>query len=581
MDYQPGTSTYHFWLRIGFTQVDLDLGAMTNGVAYNLQFDYDGAHIRAFKNGIVVASSVQTGAVAMTPASEFSIGSPVNTAYVFGGISSAPFTIDSIEFALVSRNTSNFTPPTTKYTVDANTIFLINFDDTAHNQIVRIEVPWYGVGARSDQILYAWPPDPGASQPGATVKDLGFTRVGQGLVLFSCPEARVENIESLARTCIRLDNSFSTRIDNVSLLGFGPDPRYGLLATNACNNIYVTRLTSQSSGFPAAVTGSNEIRFDKFFLIGGHANLYTNVGDNSIYREGLFTYEGQGVGGHWSNVIAPGFGIGPSTTFDHCGFGNESAGITQGSIYTIAGGFLIFKSCSFFGFGDVLYAINNNLPGDVGYGTELRFDSVSFSGFTAKVNPSPGATAIISDINAPGAATFIQQLGTKSITYSASSVLAGGNQPLDFIGNPTDGSSAIGVKLRSNTSLANATAKLISIQNNTTEKAYFDKDGGLVLASGGLSTHTNSAAGNITAATTDYYIGITGVGGGTVTLPPVASVTTGQIMVIKDEGGNASASPITVDANAAELIDGQLTQSLAINYGSMTLVMRNAAWWII
>lgn len=48
---------------------------------------------------------------------------------------------------------------------------------------------------------------------------------------------------------------------------------------------------------------------------------------------------------------------------------------------------------------------------------------------------------------------------------------------LQLNGNMTDGASAIAIKLNSATALANATAKIVSIQNNAVEKAYFDKDG--------------------------------------------------------------------------------------------------------
>lgn len=52
---------------------------------------------------------------------------------------------------------------------------------------------------------------------------------------------------------------------------------------------------------------------------------------------------------------------------------------------------------------------------------------------------------------------------------------SGGNLPIS--GNPTDGSTAIAITLKSAATLANATAKLVSLVNNSTEKAYFDKDG--------------------------------------------------------------------------------------------------------
>ncbi|MEK7500400.1 MAG: hypothetical protein AAB649_07420, partial [Patescibacteria group bacterium] len=49
--------------------------------------------------------------------------------------------------------------------------------------------------------------------------------------------------------------------------------------------------------------------------------------------------------------------------------------------------------------------------------------------------------------------------------------------PMAVAGQPTDGTTAVGVYVGSSNPLANASAKLISIMNATVEKAYVDPNG--------------------------------------------------------------------------------------------------------
>ncbi len=97
----------------------------------------------------------------------------------------------------------------------------------------------------------------------------------------------------------------------------------------------------------------------------------------------------------------------------------------------------------------------------------------------------------------------------------------------------------------------------------------------------GLMWRTTTSAGSTTLTTSTLYHGVTGVAGATIGLPAVATVQAGMIMVIKDEGGNASVSNIIIDPNGAELIDGAATFTMNINRQSTTIIMRNGAWWII
>ena len=110
---------------------------------------------------------------------------------------------------------------------------------------------------------------------------------------------------------------------------------------------------------------------------------------------------------------------------------------------------------------------------------------------------------------------------------------------------------------------------------------------GGVAASG--STVTLSTLGNIVtgqaggyaAGVSDYYIGLTN--GGTVTLPLGSTVTAGKTYVIKDESGLAgtfAAYQITVARTSPNLIDGQTSATIAINYGSISVIWTGTTWSI-
>jgi hypothetical protein len=70
-------------------------------------------------------------------------------------------------------------------------------------------------------------------------------------------------------------------------------------------------------------------------------------------------------------------------------------------------------------------------------------------------------------------------------------------------------------------------------------------------------------------------------GGITLTLPSAITEGSGKLFYVKDSGGNATANPITIDANGSETIDGSLTLQLTQNYDSVSLISDGANWFLI
>jgi hypothetical protein len=79
----------------------------------------------------------------------------------------------------------------------------------------------------------------------------------------------------------------------------------------------------------------------------------------------------------------------------------------------------------------------------------------------------------------------------------------------------------------------------------------------------------------------DYYIGVNHLGPVTITLPE--NVETGTCYVIKDELGQASQGTnryIEILPSGTDTIDGKEKVTIAIDYGSLTLIYRNG-WRVV
>ena len=80
-----------------------------------------------------------------------------------------------------------------------------------------------------------------------------------------------------------------------------------------------------------------------------------------------------------------------------------------------------------------------------------------------------------------------------------------------------------------------------------------------------------------TIAAGDYMVNSNA--GHTLTLPAVAGVEDGTVFVVKNGAGDASvATPVTIDGNGSETIDGDLTIYLESPYASVNLMSSGSGW---
>ena len=86
---------------------------------------------------------------------------------------------------------------------------------------------------------------------------------------------------------------------------------------------------------------------------------------------------------------------------------------------------------------------------------------------------------------------------------------------------------------------------------------------------------------NTSPGAADYYVGVNN--GSTITLPLGASLSAGKQYIIKDESGLAGTFVgyrVTVAASGSDLIDGQASLTIALNYGAVNVIWTGTKWSI-
>ena len=82
-----------------------------------------------------------------------------------------------------------------------------------------------------------------------------------------------------------------------------------------------------------------------------------------------------------------------------------------------------------------------------------------------------------------------------------------------------------------------------------------------------------------TAQTDYHFIGVdTTARAVTITLPNKSGITTGKILLIKDEGGAAGSNNITVNTGDNSTIDGSATIILDSDYASISVYYNGTEW---
>lgn len=218
---------------------------------------------------------------------------------------------------------------------------------------------------------------------------------------------------------------------------------------------------------------------------------------------------------------------------------------------------------------------------------------------TGSLTLDPGA-----DLTMDEASTF--HFGGVSVTqYDATTLkvdndfAAGGNlvamQGLDeevVIGNAGPGGMAAGMTFGMDANLYRFDANVLKTDSDLTVAGAFEAEspttlGDTVLIQGkatidaGVSLRATTASGAITANPDVEHIYLVDVSGGSATVTLPADHTLGDTVVIKDHTGNCEANEILVQSDDGDLIDGNGSFTLTVNYQAITLVSDGTNWALI
>lgn len=137
----------------------------------------------------------------------------------------------------------------------------------------------------------------------------------------------------------------------------------------------------------------------------------------------------------------------------------------------------------------------------------------------------------------------------------------------------------------SNAAITIRPSPIVVFNNDNTTALEVDYQGNLALGGGVKvkSLHAQAGTANvITVTANDYYIGVDStLAAKTVNLPAATTVGAGKQYVVKDESGTATTNNISIVASGSDLIDGSASQSLTVNYESVTLVCDGVSKWFI
>jgi len=159
---------------------------------------------------------------------------------------------------------------------------------------------------------------------------------------------------------------------------------------------------------------------------------------------------------------------------------------------------------------------------------------------------------------------FIQDYKSATVPVTASAYLYVGDY-LDTVVDAISGSSGTAAGPTNSIQIKNASGALTG-----SAKLKFASD--VLKVDGGISLNYRSVSSMMTASVDDYVIGADSSGASfDIRLQSAASLNEGQIIVIKDEAGEANTNPVTIRAHGSQTIDGQNKVILQSSYAAIQL----------
>ena len=167
---------------------------------------------------------------------------------------------------------------------------------------------------------------------------------------------------------------------------------------------------------------------------------------------------------------------------------------------------------------------------------------------------------------------------TASIAISASFFEGDGSRLTNL---PGGGGSGAGIFTETDVNNAFTTSS-VQIGSTGTAPSTLSVVGGSFLSGSVIHKRITASNANYNVSITDYYVGVDSTSNTVkITLPNASTMTSGQTIVVKDEGGLSHVNNITISGSGADKIDGQNTVVLASPYSALQLYCDGATKYFI
>ena len=337
---------------------------------------------------------------------------------------------------------------------------------------------------------------------------------------------------------------------------------------------YLTGVTSSATVSGDGPIGALQFKEDPSGEISGSAGLMFLTASNTLQVVGAITSTGDitasanmsasaffGDGSNLTGITTSAAGANTQIQFNNAGVFDASADLVfDGDALTIAGDITAsaaVSASSFHGDGSDLTGITTSAAGA---NTQIQFNSsddfagssnLTFDGTTVTITGDLSAS-----INVSASSFYGDGSNLTGVTASAVNVADGPIGSLQFrVDTPVSGEISGSSNVLYNSANNSLTVDAGLIHNRTTV----------------VTTYTASAA--------NYLLGVTGVP--TEILFDATSFAGGQVLVIKDESGAASATnTIPLNASASQTIDGASSIEIESPYGSVLLYSNGSNWFI-
>ncbi len=240
--YIDGNGALNAQLDVGGTRPNIRASApLTRNVTHHIALTYDGATIRLFDNGTMVASTAASGTITQVPYETVIFPGvsggiwPSNAPPGAHGYVSAYF--DAVRISNTARYTANFTPPTAKFTVDNNSLLILDFPASPPGTIVGNT----NVGLGGVHLNAFFPIEVGSFMNGVHLDNLEYCPAGSGgggLWAVWAVNSRFEHLHCSfqGEVAVELwDNDFQDILRNIFAFGGGSHTSYGFVFANQSN----------------------------------------------------------------------------------------------------------------------------------------------------------------------------------------------------------------------------------------------------------------------------------------------------------------------------------------------------------